>query len=80
MGHPDSRATTKAEFMLNQVSFVEHFTKTNGTENTLSMLYGVLVQRLDNGLEVKCLVFIPHKVAEICTVDGRTFGISHFEK
>ena len=66
MGHPDSRATTKAKLMLNKISLFEHFSKANGIEDMSSFLYVVLIPGLNNLSKAKRLVFIAHKVAEVC--------------
>jgi hypothetical protein len=43
MGHPDSGEASKADFMLHQVSAIEHFPDTNGIEDVRGYLDVILM-------------------------------------
>lgn len=64
-GHPDSGAAAKAEFVLNQISTIQHFSQTNRVEDMRVIVFVVAVLGFSNLFNVKFFIFIVGKVAEV---------------
>lgn len=80
MSYPGSRAAVKTEFMLNQISPIEHFSKANGIEDIWGCLDFLFMPTLDNFFEVRLLAFSAHKVIEVWRFVGKHPCISHIRR